>query len=76
MSEELFNIERELNKCLITTGKHSDSSRITGTPQRFLTKFLAVRLKDLLVHETVSKLGEIVMLIVIVMMMMMMMMMM
>jgi len=54
MNENLFAIERELAQCSITTGKYSDSSRINGTPQRFLTKFLAVRLKDLLEHETVS----------------------
>ena len=54
MNENLFAIERELAQCSFTTGKYSDSSRINGTPQRFLTKFLAVRLKDLLEHETVS----------------------
>ena len=35
-----------------TTAKYSDSSRINKTPQRFLTKFLKIRLKDFLVHET------------------------
>jgi hypothetical protein len=54
MTENLFQIERELNLCQYTTSKYSDSSRINNTPQRFLTKFLIVRLKDLLEHETVS----------------------
>lgn len=54
MSENLFLIERELGQAQYTTSKYSDSSRINNTPQRFLTKFLIVRLKDLLDHETVS----------------------
>jgi hypothetical protein len=53
MSENLFQIEREYNQCQYTTSKYSDSARINNTPQRFLTKFLIVRLKDLLEHETV-----------------------
>jgi hypothetical protein len=44
-------IEREIGQCEWTTAKYMDSSRINNMPQRFLTKFLAVRLKDLLVHE-------------------------
>lgn len=31
--------------------KHCDSSRINGMPQRFLTKYLRVRLADHLLHE-------------------------
>lgn len=54
MSDNLFGIERELAQCQYSTSKYSDSSRINNTPQRFLTKFLIVRLKDLLEHETVS----------------------
>ena len=53
LSENLFAIERELGQAQYTTSKYSDSSRINNTPQRFLTKFLIVRLKDLLDHETV-----------------------
>jgi hypothetical protein len=54
MHEELFQIERELEHCLKTTNKYTDSGRINQTPQRFLTKFLRVRLKDHLDHEVVS----------------------
>lgn len=53
MSDNLFEIERELGNCMRTTAKYSDSVRVNSTPQRFLTKFLKVRLKDLLEHETV-----------------------
>ena len=54
MHEELFQIERELEHCMKTTNKYTDSARINQTPQRFLTKFLRVRLKDHLDHEAVS----------------------
>jgi F-box/leucine-rich repeat protein 2/20 len=53
MSDNLFHIEREYEQCKHTTSKNTDSSRVNGTPQRFLTKFLVIRLKDLLEHETV-----------------------
>jgi hypothetical protein len=49
--EELFIIERELAMCLATTNKFTDSARINNTPQRFLTKYLRVRLKDHYEHE-------------------------
>lgn len=52
--DNLFQIERELEHCVKTTNKYTDSSRINQTPQRFLTKFLKVRLKDHLEHEAVS----------------------
>jgi hypothetical protein len=55
LHDELFEIERELDHCSLTTNKYTDSSRINGVPQRFLTKFLKVRLKDHLEHETVGK---------------------
>ena len=57
LKNNLFQIEREYSQCQYTTSKYSDSSRINNTPQRFLTKFLIIRLKDLLEHETVRKCG-------------------
>ena len=55
MRGELFEIERELSNTQRITAKYSGSARLNGIPQRFLTKFLKVRLKDLLEHETVSE---------------------
>lgn len=55
LHDNLFEIERELEHCNMTTNKYTDSSRINGVPQRFLTKFLRVRLKDHLEHEEVSR---------------------
>lgn len=52
MADNLFELERELHHCIHTTNKYTDSTRINSTPQRFLTNFLKVRLKDLLDHET------------------------
>mmetsp|Transcript_24822 Transcript_24822/g.41360 ORF Transcript_24822/g.41360 Transcript_24822/m.41360 type:complete len:948 (+) Transcript_24822:195-3038(+) len=52
MSENLTAIEFEIGQCEWTTSKYMDSNRINNTPQRFLTKFLVVRLRDLLAHET------------------------
>ena len=49
--EELFKIERELSMCQATTSKYTDSARINNTPQRFLTKYLRIRLKDHYDHE-------------------------
>eukprot|EP01034_Spumella_vulgaris_P026731 gene26731-33355_t len=51
MTNELFEIERELEVCMKTTNKTTDSSRINGMPQRFNTAYLRVRLKDHLEHE-------------------------
>lgn len=51
MSENISEIGRELDQCQKTTSKYTDSSRINGVPQRFLTKFLKVRLVDHLEHE-------------------------
>ena len=51
--DELFIIERELFQCMQTTSKYTDSSRINNTPQRFITKYLRVRLKDHFEHEKV-----------------------
>ena len=49
--DELFLIERELAMCMQTTSKYCDTTRINNTPQRFLTKYLRVRLKDHYDHE-------------------------
>jgi hypothetical protein len=49
--DELFLIERELSMCNQTTSKYCDTTRINNTPQRFLTKYLRVRLKDHYDHE-------------------------
>ncbi len=51
---DLFIIERELAMCMATTSKYCDSARINNTPQRFLTKYLRVRLKDHYEHEKVK----------------------
>lgn len=52
VAKELADIEMESEHCEKTTQKFTDSSRINSTPQRFLTKFLKVRLKDFLEHQT------------------------
>ena len=54
ISDNLVEIEREWEICMSTNNKYTDSSRINNTPQRFLTQFLRVRLKDHLDHETVT----------------------
>lgn len=51
LQQSVFDIERELDICMKTTSKYMDSTRINDTPQRFLTKFLQVRLKDHFEHE-------------------------
>ena len=43
---ELEDIERESLHTNNTTNKWTDSSRVNGYPQRFLTKFLRIRLED------------------------------
>jgi chromosome segregation ATPase len=53
LSSDIVEITRELDQCEKTTSKYTDSSRLNDTPQRFLTNFLKIRLKDLLQHETV-----------------------
>lgn len=42
---ELFTVQR-------TTAHYSDSSRLNKTPQRFVTKYLRVRLKDYIVQHS------------------------
>jgi hypothetical protein len=51
LEEELVEIEKELDACILTTAKYTDSSRINYAPQRYLTKYLRVRLKDHLEHQ-------------------------
>lgn len=51
--ESLDEIQMELQMCNNTNNKYTDSSRINNIPQRFLTKFLRVRLQDHLEHEQV-----------------------
>lgn len=50
---EADEIERELLHATKTTSKFTDSKRVNGIPQRFLTKFLIVRLQDCLDKEKV-----------------------
>lgn len=52
--EDIIEMEKELAHVEKTTSKYTDSSRINGIPQRFLTKYLKVRLKDHYEHEKVS----------------------
>ncbi len=51
---EVSEIIRELDHATRTTAKFTDSHRVNGIPQRFLTKYLIVRLDDHLVNEKVS----------------------
>jgi hypothetical protein len=44
--KEIHEITRELEYATLTTSKFTDSSRVNGIPQRFLTKYLIVRLQD------------------------------
>mmetsp|Transcript_15428 Transcript_15428/g.23272 ORF Transcript_15428/g.23272 Transcript_15428/m.23272 type:complete len:1050 (+) Transcript_15428:143-3292(+) len=48
---EVKEIVRELDHATRTTAKFTDSTRINGIPQRFLTKYLIVRLNDHLENE-------------------------
>ena len=50
--QELEDIEIELEQCNQTTARYTDCSRIVkGITQRYLTKYLRVRLKELLETE-------------------------
>jgi hypothetical protein len=51
---EVAEIVRELEYATRTTSKFTDSTRVNGIPQRFLTKYLIVRLNDHLINERVS----------------------
>ena len=50
---EVSEIVRELDQATRTTSKFTDSHRVNGIPQRFLTKYLIVRLNDHLINEKV-----------------------
>jgi len=54
LSREREDVERESLHVNNTTMKWTDSSRINGIPQRFLTKFLRVRLLDYVKDTQVS----------------------
>jgi hypothetical protein len=51
---EIKEIIRELDQATRTTSKFTDSNRVNGIPQRFLTKYLIVRLNDSLNNEQVD----------------------
>lgn len=51
---EIYEIKRELDYATRTTAKFTDSSRVNGIPQRFLTKYLVVRLQDHQKNEEVT----------------------
>lgn len=53
-TDELVEIERELELCNESNQKYTDSARISKTPQRYITKYLRIRLKDHLAHEKVA----------------------
>jgi hypothetical protein len=51
LEKDLEHMQRELDECERTNNRYMDSSRINNTPQRFLTKYLRVRLADHFEHE-------------------------
>jgi hypothetical protein len=51
LQEDIYAMEREMEQVEYTTQKYTDSSRINGIPQRFMTKYLKIRLKDHYTHE-------------------------
>lgn len=51
LEKEIKELEIELLHCLETTAKFTDCDKINGVPQRFLTKYLRIRLKDHYDHE-------------------------
>ena len=53
--DEISAIEDELTYVMKTTNKYTDNARINNTNQRFLTKYLRIRLKEFLDHKKVSK---------------------
>ncbi len=52
-NELVQEIDKELEQCMQTTAKYVDCDKINGIPQRFLTKYLRIRLKDHFEHEKV-----------------------
>ena len=55
---EVEAIGRESLYAENTTNKWTDSSRVNGIPQRFLTKFLRIRLQDVLQNAEVKALDD------------------
>ena len=51
LEEQIKQVKKELIHVNVTNAKFTDCDKITGTPQRFLTKYLRVRLNDHYVHE-------------------------
>ena len=51
--DDVEGITIELELATKSVAKYSDSSRVNGIPQRFLTKYLVVRLRDALENEKV-----------------------
>jgi hypothetical protein len=51
MEKEMRLLEIELIHCLETSSKYTDCDKINGMPQRFLTKYLRIRLKDHYDHQ-------------------------
>ena len=51
LEEQLMQVKKELTHVIVTKSKFTDCDKITGTPQRFLTKYLRVRLQDHYDHE-------------------------
>ena len=55
LSQEAVAIERESVFADNTTNKWTDSTRENGIPQRFLTKYLRIRLHDVLKNTQVRE---------------------
>jgi hypothetical protein len=51
MEKEIQDLETEFLQCMETSAKFTDCDKINGMPQRFLTKYLRIRLKDHYDHE-------------------------
>ena len=51
MEREMKDLEVEFLHCLETTSKFTDCDKINGIPQRYLTKYLRIRLKDHYDHQ-------------------------
>jgi F-box/leucine-rich repeat protein 2/20 len=51
LEEQLHQVKKELMHVNVTNAKFTDCDKVTGTPQRFLTKYLRVRLNDHYLHE-------------------------
>ena len=54
LSDDTDKLEKEVKMMLTMRNKYWDSSRISGAPQRFLTKYLQVRLAEQLEEQQAS----------------------